>query len=412
MAEKLTNTSVRGIPSPATGAVTVWDGDHDGKVKGFGVRVYASGVRSFFINYRIDGQEKRHAIGSFPTWSADAAREEAKRLRKAIDQGEDPAGNRRERREAPTIQELVDRYIEEHLPQKTAKGAARVNDERRMLAEITEALGKRTKVTDVHDGDIRKMHRDITESGRPVRANRILAIASKLFSLSLKSRAGENRPWRDAGLGNPCKGVERNLEQAKEKFYSQRELTQISDALAAYPGQISADCIRLIMITGCRPGEALAATWSQFDDEPGYWVKPASTTKQRKVHKLPLNPAAIELVDRLRKKRTADATWLFPGGSAGEPLKALWHVWHFVRDHAGLGEEARIYDLRHTFASIGAGGGLSLPIIGRLLGHTQARTTQRYAHLADDPLREATDRIGAVIGGAGKADAKVVNIKG
>ena len=95
----------------------------------------------------------------------------------------------------------------------------------------------------------------------------------------------------------------------------------------------------------------------------------------------------------------------------GEPIAALWHVWHFVRDRAGLGKDAHIYTLRHSFASIGAGGGLSLPIIGRLLGHTQQRTTQRYAHLADDPLKEAVDRIGAVISGAGKGGAKVVTIK-
>src|SRR5262249_54896022 len=86
----------------------------------------------------------------------------------------------------------------------------------------------------------------------------------------------------------------------------------------------------------------------------------------------------------------------------GENLAALWHVWHFVRDRVGLGADARLYDLRHTFASVGAGGGLSLLIIGRLLGHTQPRTTARYAHLADDPVREAAEKITTVITGAGK----------
>src|SRR5204863_9039827 len=99
----------------------------------------------------------------------------------------------------------------------------------------------------------------------------------------------------------------------------------------------------------------------------------------------------------------AEATWLFPGQKKGQPLAQLWHVWHYVRDRAGLGADARLYDLRHTFASVGAGGGLSLPIIGRLLGHTQARTTQRYAHLADDPLQEATDKISNIISNAGKS---------
>jgi site-specific recombinase XerD len=93
-------------------------------------------------------------------------------------------------------------------------------------------------------------------------------------------------------------------------------------------------------------------------------------------------------------------------------MTTLWHVWHFVRKQAGLGLDARLYDLRHSFASIGAGGGLSLPIIGRLLGHTQARTTQRYAHLADDPLREAAERITSVIVSAGHAGAVVTPLRG
>jgi integrase len=165
----------------------------------------------------------------------------------------------------------------------------------------------------------------------------------------------------------------------------------------------------LIMLTGCRPAEAMRAEWPEFDKEPGYWIKPSAHTKQRKVHRLPLSPPAIELIERLRKTRKGN--WVFPGDIAGEPLKALWHVWHFVRRQTGLGADARLYDLRHTFASVGAGGGLGLPIIGRLLGHTQSRTTQRYAHLADDPLREAADKITAVITGAGKPSAEIINIK-
>jgi integrase len=380
--------------------------DDDPKATGFGVRTYPGGGRSFFIDYRLNGRQGRHTIGPFPRWSVSAAREEAKELRKQIDQGIDPAGNKRERREAASVQDLIDRYIADHLPKKTGD-KARVADEKRMLAEIGQRLGKHTKVADVHDGDVEAMHRQITASGRPVRANRILAVCSKMFALSLRSKDGENAPWRSAAQGNPCKGIERNHEEARERFFSQAEQTAISDALAKYPG-VAADAVRLIMLTGCRPSEALKATWEEFDSEPLYWIKPSAHVKQRKTHKLPLNPAAIELVDRLRKKRKGK--WVFPGDKPGEHLAALWHVWHFVRDQAGLGKDARLYDLRHTFASVGAGGGLSLPIIGRLLGHTQARTTQRYAHLADDPLREAANKIGAVI--TGKGTATVVPLRG
>jgi integrase len=196
----------------------------------------------------------------------------------------------------------------------------------------------------------------------------------------------------------------------------------------------------------------MQATWEQFDGEPGFWVKPSSHTKQRKTHRVPLSPAALELLDRMRKERVKrsrpeDPFYVFPGQIHGARLQQLRDPWAWVsgaasvaiwatsRDQAtadlvaelekGLGRkpsitecqgaaelagvklppaltDARLYDLRHSFASIGAGGGLSLHIIGKLLGHTQGRTTQRYAHVADDPLREAADKIGAVISGAGR----------
>jgi len=297
--DRLTHEFVRDVPAPKTGTATYWD--NDPKVTGFGVRVYAGGSKSFFLNYRIDGRERRYTIGSFPRWSVTAARERAKELRTLIDQGHDPAGQKRERREAPTVQNLIDRYIEEHLPRKSA-AEHRIQDEKRMLEEIGKLLGPHTTIADVHGGDIRAMHRKVTESGRPVRANRILAIGSKMFSLSLVPMPGENTPWRNAAQGNPCKGIERNHEEGRERFFSQAELAAITDALAEYPG-VAADCARLIMLTGCRPAEALKASWDEFDKEPGYWIKPSAHTKQRKVHRLPLNPPAIELIDRLRKKR-------------------------------------------------------------------------------------------------------------
>src|SRR5262249_48800705 len=150
--------------------------------------------------------------------------------------------------------------------------------------------------------DIEAMHRAITASGRPVRANRIIQVCSKMFTLSLRPMAGEDKPWRDHAMGNPCKGVARNPEHRRERVFNQAELAAISDALAEYPVQTPADCIRLIMLTGCRPNEALRATWKEFDTE-GSWTKPSAHTKQRKVHTVPLAPGAIELIERRRKER-------------------------------------------------------------------------------------------------------------
>jgi integrase len=467
MPDKLITRKLDATPAPATGAKTLWDAE----VKGFGVRIYAPtkqhkrGARAFFFNYRIDGIERRYTIGDRSAWSLEAARAAARELRRRVDRGEDPVADKRERREAPTVKDLIERYVADHLPNKAGKGTTRHNDEKKMLAEIGGALGYTRKVADIHFGDIEAMHKEITASGRPVRANRILSICSKMFSLTLKPCAGETAPWRDAAQGNPCRGVARNHEEAKERFLSTAELAALSDALNASdaPGS-AADCIKLIMLTGARPHEAMTARFEQFDAEPGFWVKSSAHTKQRKVHKTPLNPAALELLAELRAKRDRDTRkdkvkrpWVFPGQNRpNAPLKQIHSVWYAARDRATVAlwassdnkdiagivadlraagrdptvaecrteaarrdvdlpvglMDARPYDLRHTFASVGAGGGLSLQIIGRLLGHTQSRTTQRYAHLADDPLREATDKIGSVIAGAGKGSKNVKRLRG
>src|SRR6516164_3061539 len=327
-----------------TGKDMWWD-DHP-KATGFGVRSYPGGGKSFFIDYRLNGRQRRYTIGPFPRWSAEAAREEAKDLRKQIDRGVDPAGDKRERRTAPTVQDLIDRYIADHLPKKSIP-EPRIGDEMKILVEIGDKLGKHTKVADIHAGDIAEMHRRVTDSGRPVRANRILGIASKMFSMSLVPKAGETLPWRNAVQGNPCKGIARNYEEGRERFFSQPELTAITDALARYTGG-AADCVRLIMLTGCRPGEAMKAQWQEFDKEPGYWIKPSSHVKQRREHKLPLSPPAVELIQRLRKKRKGK--FVFPGNVAGQHLQTLAHVWDHVCEHAQLakdekGRAARPYDL-------------------------------------------------------------------
>ena len=452
MSIRLDEKAVRDEPAPAKGTKALWDTD----LTGFGLRIFApterhpKGARSFFMNYRVNGSERRLTIGAYPDWTARSARAEAEALRKRIDRGEYPANVRRQAREAPTVKDLAERYRREHLPRKAER--SRINDCAMIENEILPRLGKEAKVADIHYGDIKALHEAITKRGAPIRANRVLAVASKMFSLSLRPMAGENTPWRNAAQGNPCKGVERNQEEGKERFFSSAEIAAITDAIAAYGETSASNCLRFMMLTGCRPGEAMRATWAEFADL-GSWDKPSAHTKQRKRHRVPLSPAATEFIEQLRGKREEGVEYVFPGQRAGSPLKQIRTAWEAVTETATLAlwaqskdekvaklvadlgdlasvdtcraaadkrkltlpvalTDARAYDLRHTFASIGAGGGLSLQIIGRLLGHTQARTTQRYAHLADDPLREAAAKIGEVIAGASKQSGNVVSLKG
>jgi integrase len=410
MPERLTETLIKSLGAPQRGERFVWDAEF----KGFAIKVFAptklhpTGARTFVLFYRHNGIERRYRIGSWPEWSATSARAEAKEVRQRIDRGEDPAGDRRQRRDAPTMANLVERYQREHLARKSEKTR---RGDGAMAGRILKHIGADRKVADVHHGDIVALHRAVTETGHSVLANRVVSCASRMFSLSLKPMAGEVEPWRDAGVGNPCRGIERNPEVAKERFLSQAEIAAVVEALDAYGRTSAADCVRLIMLTGCRPGEAMLATWAQFDSQPGFWIKPSTHTKQRREHRLPLGAPALQLIADIRDRRGGIALgdYVFPGRKSGRPLKQLRRCWGIVCKHAGL-SGIRIYDLRHTFASTGAGGGLSLPLIGRLLGHTQARTTQRYAHLADDPLREAADKIATAISKAGKG-GKVVRLR-
>ncbi len=299
---RLSNKFVEDLP-----AGEMW-WDDDRKATGFGVRSYAGGGKSFFIDYRIDGRQRRFTIGPFPRWSADAARERAKELRKEIDRGHDPAGAKRERREAPTVQDLIDRYIADHLPKKSSE-AMRVADEKKMLAEIGKELGKHTKVVDVHGGDIGEMHRKISKSigrgGKPrlVRANRILTVASEDVQPGVGAEGrgdaalAQCRSWQplqEASNVTPRKGA--SGSSAKPSW--RRSATPWPSMTASRPGSCNS-----IMLTGCRPSEAMRAQWAEFDKEPGYWIKPsAPTSSNGKRTNCPLSPAALELIERLREE--------------------------------------------------------------------------------------------------------------
>ena len=195
------------------------------------------------------------------------------------------------------------------------------------------------------------------------------------------------------------------------------EISRLVEALKAHPERVSADAITLLLLTGARKGEVLGADWTQFDLDQGTWVKPSSVTKQKKLHRIPLSEGALTLLRAIRAKQEAGVVaaqrrgiirpmprYVFPG-SNGQPLTEIKRIWASLCTTAGI-EGCRIHDLRHTYASILVSSGLSLPIIGRMLGHTQSQTTMRYSHLADDPLRAAANLAGEFIRTA--KDPKVV----
>jgi integrase len=383
MAKRITETLVKSLISPSKGNQITYDTD----LKGFGVRITAKGAKSFVLNYRVGGQERRLTIGSYPEWTAAAARKEVEGVKRRIDVGEDPMARRHEERAAATVADLCKLYEERHLPKKRPSSQ---RDDRSIIGKcIIPRFGK-VKAAAIRYSDIEGLHRDLTLAA-PYRANRTVALLSKIFSLAIK--------W-ELVVENPAKGIERNPEQPRARYLEIAELDRLLGVLSLHPHQQAANAVRLLLLTGARRSEVLSATWEQFDLDAGCWVKPAASVKQKRLHKVPLSLAAIELLRDMRAKANSEC-FLFPGKSSNAPITDIKKSWASICAKAQI-NGVRLHDLRHTYASHLASAGSSLPIIGALLGHTQAQTTQRYAHLFDDPLRTATEHVGALMSAASR----------
>jgi integrase len=395
MAQRLTDALVRHLPLPEKNSKVHYDGD----IPGFGVRITAAGARSFILRYRTRGagRERTFTVGSAANWQTTAARAEAKRLRRLIDQGGDPVGDIEAEREAPTMAHLCDRFLAEHVT-SLRLGTAYAY---RMLVDnhVRPFFGQHAKVDDVVYADCDALHRNITKSGTPYAANRCVAVLSKMFSFAIRLNI------RTDGV-NPARGVRRNYEQKRKRYLRGDELARLTTALASHPNQQSANIVRLILLTGCRRGEAMSARWADFDLAAGTWSKPGSSTKQWEDHVAPLSAPARQLLSEIRAQQAAEnrqiGPWVFPSTGASGHVVELARTWRAICESAGIVENLRIHDLRHSFASQLASGGASLPLIGALLGHSSPSTTHRYAHLFDDPQRAAAEKVGAVIAAAGK----------
>jgi integrase len=399
MRGKITKRSVDALrPAPDESEVILWDSE----IAGFGLRVQRGGTKTYVLKYRAGNgrgaPSRKLTIGKHGSpWAPEQARAEARRLLGLVAHGKDPAAAKAEAKAAPTVAELARRFLAEHAEAK--RKASTTTEYRRLLDRIIlPSLGKR-KVADIKRADITRLHH--ANRAAPYQANRTLAALSKMMNLA------ERWGLRPDGT-NPCRHIERYAEKKRERFLSPEELARLGDALAQYDGApYCAAAIKLLVFTGARLGEVLGLQWQWIDFDRGEARLPDSKTGAKTLH---LPPPALAVLAEL--PRVAGNPHVIVGGVAGAALVNLEKPWRAIRKKAGL-EDVRIHDLRHSFASIAASGGMGLPIIGKMLGHTQAQTTQRYAHLASDPVKAAAATVAGKIAaamGSGKRDDAVVKL--
>jgi len=390
LAQRLTDKIVKALLAPSKGSKI----HYDTEVKGFGCRITANGARSFVLNYRTRaGRERRYTIGGCTDWTTSVARDEASRLKQEIRGGRDPVAELKALIEAPTVSDLCDTFETEYLPKKASK--TRIDYETRLRRYIRPTLGHLI-LSEVKNSNIKALHRDMTKAGNPVQANRTVTLLATIFNFAV------DEEWLNK---NPIKKIKRNAEQERSRYLNTDEISRLAEALDGHDDIQAANIIRLLLLTGARRGEVQGMKWENVDLKQGVWTKPGSTVKQRTEHRVPLSDAAVGLLKHLQSETGPDDVYVFPGtGKTGHRLE-LKKDWAALCKAADI-SNARIHDLRHTYASVLASAGMSLPVIGALLGHAHAQTTQRYAHLFDDPLRQATEHAAAIV--TGKQGAEIV----
>ena len=376
---KLTKRFVDSVKPEGEREIVYWDET----LPGFGLRVRSSGSKTFVCQYRnTQGRTRKLTLGPFGRLTVEEARRLAKERLGEVAQGLDPAEVKSTAKGIPTVSELASRYLIEHSEVKKKPESIRKD---RFIVDryILPVLG-RYSIDEVGREQISIIHHELRD--KPYQANRVLEIIRKIFNLA---EAWGLRPDNT----NPCRHIQKYREHKRQRYLSEEEWGRLGKVLATIendgsetPSSITA--IRLLIFTGCRLSEVLNLKWDKIDWERGCIFLADSKTGSRYV---PLGRIAVELLEKT--PRQVGNPFVCPGAKPMRPLVNLERPWRRVRKLAGL-DDVRLHDLRHSYASVGAGAGMGLPIIGALLGHTQAQTTARYSHLAMDPLRAATEEVG------------------
>ena len=400
MSKRLSLSVVNGA-KPKEKDYFLWDAD----LKGFGLKVCAGGRKSYVCKYRVGtgrgAPTRRMTIGAHGSpWTPDAARKEAAKILGQVAQGADPAKAKQADKAVLTVSELCDRYLQVGVGTKKASTLA--TDRGRIERHIKPLLGKR-RITDVTRTDVSQFLRDVAEGktavdvttrkrGRAIvrggtgTATRTVGLLGGIFSFAVEEALL---------MENPVRGVKRFRDRTNERFLDVDELARLGAALSEAESQgqnpYAVAIIRLLILTGARKSEIEKLKWDEVDRQFQYLRLADSKTGQKLIV---LNQAALSILESLGNRNSSG--FVFPSLGSGGWYQGTSKVWRKIREAASL-SDVRIHDLRHSFASIAVSGGVSLQIVGALLGHSDVKTTSRYAHLSSDPLKKAAHWIGVEI---------------
>ena len=397
---KLTKIAVDNA-DPKSADWFLWDTD----LKGFGLKVSKGGRKSYVCQYRTaggrSGDDRRLTIGQHGSpWTVEMARSEAKQILGRVSSGEDPALEKQDLKKRLSVAELCEQYLLHGCGTKKASTLA--TDKGRIERHVKPLMGRR-KVQEVTRADVKKFLQDIARGktaadiktgkrGRAIvrggqgTATRTVGLLGGIFGYAV-----------DCGMieTSPVIGVKRFVDKKGNRYLSQQELVAPGEALrkAEFDGEnpSALAILKLLVFTGARKGEIETLKWSEVDFASGYLKVTDSKTGQKAV---PLNAGALKILND--QERLHGNEYVFPAYRGEHYYEGTPKVWRRLRAVAEL-DDVRLHDLRHCFASMAVSGGASLPIIGALIGHAHSATTQRYAHLSDDPLRAASDSVGSQI---------------
>jgi integrase len=371
----------------------------DDELSGFGLKITPAGAKTYLIQYRLGGRKgrtRRVTIGRHGVLTADQARIRAKILLGEVATGRDPADARDKAKGSSTFATAVESFLDQHVD---AKLKASTSEEYHRLVRLYLPKNLRSRpLAEIKRADIVPLHLSLRH--KPFQANRLMAMLSKFFNWA------EQHGLRPDGT-NPCRHIEKYRERKRERFLADEEFERLGRALADAERDIVTTpwvtaAIRLLILTGARLSEIRTLRWSEVDFEHQMLRLGDSKTGGKTIQ---LSDAALEVLARI--PRVQDNPYVSCGDKPGACIVNLQKPWRRIRSMGGL-DDVRIHDLRHSFASVAAAQGLSLPVIGALLGHSQPATTARYAHLAQDPLAKAnaeiSGRIAATMNGKRPCD--------